>query len=182
MLFLAQVSTCISQQCGRSGLPMQVNHPDKSRQWASWPSLHLVLSSFSSPTASHLQQDGIRNCSYSLLPQCFESLHTCLTRPLRGQCWAPAPDGWFIMSYIGTSIQVATDWVVAITPFFIVRNLQMNRRKKISVCAILGLGVLASLAAIMRIAMYPQTDERYYPNDSLGEYTSFSNHLATSKY
>lgn len=83
------------------------------------------------------------------------------------------------MSYIGTSIQVATDWVVAITPFFIVRNLQMNRRKKISVCAILGLGVLASLAAIMRIAMYPQTDERYHPKDNLGECTSFSNRLVT---
>lgn len=77
------------------------------------------------------------------------------------------------MSYIGTSIQVATDWVVAITPFFIVRKLQMNRRKKISVCAILGLGVLASFAAIMRIAMYPQTDERFHPKDNLGEYTIF---------
>jgi hypothetical protein len=76
------------------------------------------------------------------------------------------------MSYIGTSIQVATDWVVAITPFFIVRNLQMNQRKKISVCAILGLGVLASFAAIMRIAMYPQTDERYHPQDNLGKYAS----------
>ncbi|PON24196.1 hypothetical protein TGAM01_v206884 [Trichoderma gamsii] len=87
--------------------------------------------------------------------------------PFLGKCWAPAPNGWFIMSYIGTSIQVATDWVVAITPFFIVRNLQMNQRKKISVCAILGLGVLASFAAIMRIAMYPQTDERYHPKDNL---------------
>jgi hypothetical protein len=84
------------------------------------------------------------------------------------------------MSYIGTSIQVATDWVVAITPFFIVRNLQMNQRKKISVCAILGLGVLASFAAIMRIAMYPQTDERYYPKDNLGKYTSFSSYLVTN--
>lgn len=76
------------------------------------------------------------------------------------------------MSYIGTSVQVATDWVVAITPFFIVRDLQMNKRKKISVCAILGLGVLASFAAIMRIAMYPQTDERYYPKNNLGKHTS----------
>ncbi|KAL7892979.1 hypothetical protein HDV63DRAFT_180088 [Trichoderma sp. SZMC 28014] len=87
--------------------------------------------------------------------------------PFLGKCWAPAPNGWFIMSYIGTSVQVATDWVVAITPFFIVRDLQMNKRKKISVCAILGLGVLASFAAIMRIAMYPQTDERYYPKNNL---------------
>ncbi|KAL7782670.1 hypothetical protein V8C37DRAFT_397762 [Trichoderma ceciliae] len=87
--------------------------------------------------------------------------------PKLGHCWAPAPDGWFIMSYIGTSVQVATDWVVAITPFFVVRSLQMDQRKKISVIAILGLGVIASFAAIMRIAMYPKTDERYYPKDNL---------------
>lgn len=132
-----------------------------------------MLSSFSSPTAGRLRQDGIRFCSYSLFtyPTLQKSV-TCLTRLFRGKCWAPAPNGWFIMSYIGTSIQVATDWVVAITPFFIVRNLQMNQRKKISVCAILGLGVLASFAAMMRIAMYPQTDERYHLKDNLGKYTS----------
>ncbi|KAH6645423.1 hypothetical protein BKA67DRAFT_526976 [Truncatella angustata] len=87
--------------------------------------------------------------------------------PALGSCWAPAPDGWFIMSYIGTSMQVITDWIVAITPFFVVRSLQMNRRKKISVILILGLGVFASFAAIMRIASYSQTDERYHPHDAL---------------
>jgi hypothetical protein len=52
----------------------------------------------------------------------------------------------------------------------------MDKRKKISVVAILGLGVVASLAAIMRIVNYPKTDERYYPKNNLGEYTSFSKH------
>ncbi|KAM0255730.1 hypothetical protein ACHAQJ_005484 [Trichoderma viride] len=87
--------------------------------------------------------------------------------PKLGSCWAPAPQGWFIMSYIGTSVQVATDWVVAITPFFVVRSLQMDQRRKISIIVILGLGVIASLAAILRIASYPKTDERYYPKDNL---------------
>lgn len=87
--------------------------------------------------------------------------------PALGYCVLPAPTTWFMVSYIGTSMQVMTDWIVAITPFFVVRSLQLDKRKKMSVIAILGLGVFASFAAVMRIASYPMTDERIYPHDHL---------------
>lgn len=63
------------------------------------------------------------------------------------------------------------DWSCAITPFFIVRTLQMPRRTKISVIAILGLGILASIAALMRIISYKYIDEIRYPNDHMRKHT-----------
>ena len=77
--------------------------------------------------------------------------------------------GFLILSYCGTAVQVAMDWSCAITPFsfFIVRTLQMPRREKISVVAILGLGILASVAALMRIVSYKYIDEIAYPNDHM---------------
>ncbi|UPL01888.1 hypothetical protein LCI18_012822 [Fusarium solani-melongenae] len=68
-------------------------------------------------------------------------------------------------NYIGTAVQVASDWTCAITPFFIVYSLQMPKRVKISVVAILGLGVVASVAALMRIVSYKYIDVRVYPKD-----------------
>lgn len=87
--------------------------------------------------------------------------------PALGTCRIPAPVGWFVMAYSATSVQILTDWTVALTPFFIIKKLNMNRRKKISVICILGLGVFASFAALMRMTVYPETDERYHPHDVL---------------
>lgn len=78
-----------------------------------------------------------------------------------------------IISYLGTSIQVVTDWTCAITPFFIVRDLQMQRRVKISVICVLGLGVFASFAAMMRIVFYQYVDTRNYPDDELCKAISY---------
>lgn len=72
------------------------------------------------------------------------------------------------MSYIGTAVQVVADWSCAITPFFIVWELQMPRKAKISVICILGLGILASIAALMRIISYEYIQKSKYPNDHMG--------------
>lgn len=77
--------------------------------------------------------------------------------------------GFLVMSYIGTAVQVVADWSCAITPFFIVWSLQMPRRAKISVVCVLGLGILASIAALMRIVSYKYIDTRYYPKDHMGK-------------
>ncbi|EMR61628.1 putative integral membrane protein [Eutypa lata UCREL1] len=46
-------------------------------------------------------------------------------------------------------------------------DLQMQRRVKISVICVLGLGVFASFAAMMRIVFYQYVDTRNYPDDEL---------------
>ncbi|KAH7244931.1 hypothetical protein B0J15DRAFT_402834, partial [Fusarium solani] len=83
--------------------------------------------------------------------------------PKLGHC--KSEDGFMNLSYIGTAVQVASDWTCAITPFFIVYSLQMPKRVKISVIAILGLGVVASVATLMRIVSYKYIDIRVHPKD-----------------
>ncbi|XEV04983.1 hypothetical protein FSHL1_010270 [Fusarium sambucinum] len=85
--------------------------------------------------------------------------------PGAGEC--KSADGFLNLSYVGTSAQVASDWACALTPFFIVYSLQMTRRSKIAVVGILGLGVLASIAALMRIISYKYIDIRKYPKDHM---------------
>lgn len=60
---------------------------------------------------------------------------------------------------------MATDWACAIIPFFIVAGLQMSRRRKISVIAILGLGVSASIATCIRMPYLKYYDTVKYPNE-----------------
>ncbi|KAH7120463.1 hypothetical protein EDB81DRAFT_914048 [Dactylonectria macrodidyma] len=83
--------------------------------------------------------------------------------PKLGHC--KSANGFLIISYVGTSVQVVSDWACAITPFFIVWSLQMHRRTKISVVGVLSLGVLASIAALMRIVSYKYIDVSKYPDD-----------------
>lgn len=84
-----------------------------------------------------------------------------------GEC--KAADGFLNLSYVGTAAQVASDWACATTPFFVVWKLQMTRRSKVAVVAVLGLGVLASVAALMRIISYKYIDIRKYPDDHYGK-------------
>ena len=60
---------------------------------------------------------------------------------------------------------MATDWACAIIPCFIVAGLQMSRRRKISVIAILGLGVSASVATCVRMPYLKYYDVVKYPDE-----------------
>ncbi|KAH6658524.1 GPCR, PTH11-type [Truncatella angustata] len=84
--------------------------------------------------------------------------------PLLGKC------GNFMVvvniGYAWTAVGIVTDWMCAIIPYFIVRNLQMSRRSKTTVMVVLGLGAIASTATIIR-APYLQyylveTDRLYW--------------------
>ncbi|KAF5018462.1 hypothetical protein F66182_9559 [Fusarium sp. NRRL 66182] len=83
--------------------------------------------------------------------------------PALGHC--KSGDGFLNLSYVGTSVQVVSDWTCALTPCFIVYSLQMPRRKKIAVVVVLGLGVLASVAALMRIISYQYLNQKRFPKD-----------------
>ncbi|RBR26411.1 uncharacterized protein FIESC28_00816 [Fusarium coffeatum] len=70
-----------------------------------------------------------------------------------------------VVSYIVSAFQMATDWACAIIPCFIVAGLQMSRRRKISVIAILGLGVSASVATCVRMPYLKYYDVVKYPDE-----------------
>lgn len=60
-----------------------------------------------------------------------------------------------------------SDWVSALLPFWIIKNLAMPRRTKFSLIAILGLGIMASIAALARMVFYKYWDKAAYPTGYL---------------
>lgn len=66
-----------------------------------------------------------------------------------------------------SAIQAVTDWVCAGVPCYIVSKLQMPRRRKISVICILGLGVTASVATLVRMPYLKYYNTAKYPKDLL---------------
>ncbi|KAF1923839.1 uncharacterized protein M421DRAFT_302964 [Didymella exigua CBS 183.55] len=71
------------------------------------------------------------------------------------------------VSYIVSAVQALTDWVSAFVPCYIVSKLQMPRRTKITIVFILGLGILASIATIIRLPYLKYYNTAKYPKDFL---------------
>ncbi|KAI5918154.1 hypothetical protein F4810DRAFT_726281 [Camillea tinctor] len=72
-----------------------------------------------------------------------------------------------IVSLVGSTFQMLSDWVSALLPFFVISNLQMPRRSKIALICILGLGIMASIAAFVRMLFYKYWDKTVYPDNYL---------------
>ena len=72
-----------------------------------------------------------------------------------------------LVSYIVSAIQAVTDWAFALIPCYIVSKLQMPRRRKLSVICILGLGILASIATLIRMPYLRYYDTDKYPHEFL---------------
>lgn len=79
-------------------------------------------------------------------------------RPLRA-AWASTVAGAscvdlgidIIVSTVGAGINIATDLFLSIAPMAILWNLRRPLRERILVCALTGLGIVASLASIMKL-------------------------------
>lgn len=67
-----------------------------------------------------------------------------------------------INTYVVNTSQMCTDWVSAILPVFIVLPLQMPKRRKVLAASVLGLGVIASIAAVARLPVYASTTSANY--------------------
>ncbi|OJD30262.1 fad binding domain-containing protein [Diplodia corticola] len=63
-------------------------------------------------------------------------------------------------SYIISAITIVTDWSCALMPVFIVWDVQMHWKVKVSVCLVLGLGVLSSVATLVRLKAIPAYGNR----------------------
>ncbi|OCK72870.1 hypothetical protein K432DRAFT_340970 [Lepidopterella palustris CBS 459.81] len=59
------------------------------------------------------------------------------------------------MSYLVSGINIITDWTCAIMPVIIVWSIQLKLKLKVSVSVILGMGVLASIATLIRLKTIP---------------------------
>ncbi|KAJ5934126.1 hypothetical protein N7466_003673 [Penicillium verhagenii] len=67
--------------------------------------------------------------------------------------------------YACTAVNILTDWVTAFLPVPLLWNVQINRNTKISIVALMGLGVFASMSACVRlkytVALTNQEDYLY---------------------
>lgn len=68
---------------------------------------------------------------------------------------------------------MASDWACALIPFAVVAKLQMDRRKKISVVCILGLGIFASIATCVRMPFLKYYNTDKYPTELLCRFCSW---------
>ncbi|KAL7940799.1 GPCR, PTH11-type [Trichoderma barbatum] len=69
------------------------------------------------------------------------------------------------VSYFVSAANIFTDFSTSIVPIFLLRHVQLPKKLKIITIGILSLGVLASVATIIRISYtwaYTATSERYY--------------------
>ncbi|KAH9904942.1 hypothetical protein F4778DRAFT_731248 [Xylariomycetidae sp. FL2044] len=71
------------------------------------------------------------------------------------------------VSYIISGVQMATDWVCAGIPVFVVAQLQMPRRQKYSAMVLLGIGLLASIATCIRMPYLRYYDHSKYTTEFL---------------
>ncbi|KAK7943118.1 uncharacterized protein PG986_012231 [Apiospora aurea] len=55
------------------------------------------------------------------------------------------------LSFLVAAVSITTDWIFALLPFALIWKLQMGTRVKASVIGLLGLGIFASIAPIVRL-------------------------------
>ncbi|KAI4625868.1 uncharacterized protein J4E84_001719 [Alternaria hordeiaustralica] len=56
-----------------------------------------------------------------------------------------------VLSYAVAVVSISTDWIFATLPIFLLWDVQLDWRVKISVMSMLGLGIFASIAPIVRL-------------------------------
>ncbi|KAJ8067637.1 hypothetical protein OCU04_003246 [Sclerotinia nivalis] len=75
------------------------------------------------------------------------------------------------VSLFFSAIEILTDWTLAILPAFLLWNIQMKSKVKISVACILGLAALASCATIVRLrflSLYSDPTEFMFGTGKIG--------------
>ncbi|KAK0610914.1 hypothetical protein B0T14DRAFT_413473, partial [Immersiella caudata] len=66
-----------------------------------------------------------------------------------GECWPTSTA--FITSMIQSVVSIATDWLIALFPVVIVRKLNMARRTKVVLVVLMGMGIFAGAAALLKM-------------------------------
>lgn len=72
------------------------------------------------------------------------------------------------ITFVISAFNLITDVTTAALPFIIIKDIQMSRRKKQAVIAVLSLGVLASIATIARL---PYATAYFATSDYMGKLT-----------
>ncbi|TEY71109.1 hypothetical protein BOTCAL_0101g00010 [Botryotinia calthae] len=60
-----------------------------------------------------------------------------------------------ILSYCFSATNIITDWSTAIIPAFIIWNLKLSPKIKVAISILLGMGMFASVATVVRVKYFP---------------------------
>jgi len=82
-----------------------------------------------------------------LLASC-QPLEKLWNHNVPGTCW-PTYTG-FITGMIQAVVSISTDWLIALFPILILRNLNMARKTKIALIILMGMGIFAGAAALIK--------------------------------
>jgi hypothetical protein len=63
-------------------------------------------------------------------------------RNAKGQCWDIAVEGSVVVSKVGGYMTVGCDWIMALFPILILRNLNMATKTKWALAVLMGMGIL----------------------------------------
>ncbi|RAH81676.1 integral membrane family protein [Aspergillus japonicus CBS 114.51] len=91
-------------------------------------------------------------CFFTLIFQCHD-MRSIWDFSVKSKCFAPIQ--LLKLSYTNTALNILTDLIFAILPIFMLRHLQVNKRTKASLICILGLGIFACAAAIVKLTVLP---------------------------
>ncbi|KAF2109161.1 hypothetical protein BDV96DRAFT_652019 [Lophiotrema nucula] len=93
-------------------------------------------------------------CFLTIMLQCT-NLAVQWDPTAQGTCWGKST--LMGLSYTNVALNITTDLLLAIViPVPMLWNVQMNRRQKSSIIGILGLGVFATAAALVKISFLPE--------------------------
>lgn len=73
------------------------------------------------------------------------------------------------LSYLVAAVSITTDWIFALLPIFLLWNVQMKTRVKLSAIAVLSLGIFASIAPIVRLKYLLGMNDLTHLLENLGE-------------
>ncbi|PYH30830.1 integral membrane family protein [Aspergillus neoniger CBS 115656] len=91
-------------------------------------------------------------CFLTLMFEC-KDIRSIWEENVKSQCFTSSQ--LLKLSYINTALNILTDLIFAILPAIMLRHLQVNRRVKASLVCILGLGIFACAAAIVKLSVLP---------------------------
>ncbi|PYH74310.1 integral membrane family protein [Aspergillus vadensis CBS 113365] len=91
-------------------------------------------------------------CFLTLMFEC-KDIRSIWDENVKSQCFTSSQ--LLKLSYTNTGLNILTDLIFAILPAIMLRHLQVNRRVKASLVCILGLGIFACAAAIVKLSVLP---------------------------
>ncbi|OJJ74606.1 hypothetical protein ASPBRDRAFT_455454 [Aspergillus brasiliensis CBS 101740] len=91
-------------------------------------------------------------CFLTLMFEC-KNIRSIWDKNVKSECFTSTQ--LLKLSYTNTGLNILTDIIFAVLPAIMLRHLQVNRRVKASLVCILGLGIFACAAAIVKLSVLP---------------------------